>query len=326
VFPKGNSDEWQAAVPFDSQATPPTPEEWSNNGNGGIRVSVSSSSASTTTTAAATTVSVFTGERNVSAGQSLQFRFSLMITPTRPLNLTKHWGERHYQAAGPANYTAIADGGATILVEHQGNVINPWINYPYATNQLMRQASEACHASGLKFKIYNTIRELSYKAREIWAMRQLQETYVTGPDPHADGVGAPWLQEHLGGNYQVAWSNKMVQPIDQGADLWWSQQEDHAIMVNAMTRWNNYYVQGNLQMQKDFGFDGVYLDEIAFDRVTMLRTKAVLAGVDGSIDHHCHIGAFCTSCAANYMELYPFIDSLWYGEGFDYDDATPDYW
>jgi hypothetical protein len=26
------------------------------------------------------------------------------------------------------------------------------------------------------------------------------------------------------------------------------------------------------------------------------------------------------------MELYPFIDSLWYGEGFDYDNATPDYW
>jgi hypothetical protein len=107
--------------------------------------------------------------------------------------------------------------------------------------------------------------------------------------------------------------------------MWWSQQEDHAIRVNAMTRWNNYYVQGNLQMQKDFDFDGIYLDEIAYDRVTMLRTKAVL-GDKGLIDHHCDIGAFCKSCAANYMELYPFIDSLWYGEGFNYDEATPDYW
>ena len=134
--------------------------------------------------------------------------------------------------------------------------------------------------------------------------------YVSGPSPQADGTGSPWLQEHLGGDYQVAWSNVMTQPIDQGTDLWWSQQEDHAIKVNAMTRWNNYYVQGNQQMQKDFDFDGIYLDEIAYDRVTMLRTKAVLG--DGLIDHHCNIGAFCSSCAANYMELYPFIDTLWY--------------
>ena len=48
----------------------------------------------------------------------------------------------------------------------------------------------------------------------------------------------------------TAWHgpNVMAQPIDQGADLWWSRQEDHAIMVKVMTRWNNYYVQGNLQM------------------------------------------------------------------------------
>ena len=166
VFPKGESDEWQAAVPFDDKLTPPTPESWSNNGTGGIRVLPNG------------TASVFTGERSLVAGESLVFRFSIMVTPTRPLNLTKHWGERHYQAYGPTNYTAVAEGGATILVEHQGNVINPWINYPYATNQLMAHASKLSHAAGLKFKIYNTMRELSYKAKEIWAMRSLEETYV----------------------------------------------------------------------------------------------------------------------------------------------------
>jgi len=313
VFPKGESDEWQAAVPFDSKSTPPTPEEWSNSGTGGILVSRGGS------------VTVYTGKRNVPAGESLVFRFSLLITPTRPLNLTKHFRERHYQSAGPVNYTTIAAGGATIVNVHQGNVLNPWINYPYATNTLMAQASKACHAAGMRFKIYNTMRELSYKAKEMWAMRSLNETYVNGPEPQADGVGSPWLQEHLQGDYQVAWSNAMEQPIDQGSDMWWSQQEDHAVKVKALSRWNNYYVQGNLQMQKDFNFDGVYLDEIAYDRITMLRTKAVL-GEKGLIDHHCDIGAFCTSCAANYMELYPFIDSLWYGEGFNYEEATPDYW
>lgn len=53
-----------------------------------------------------------------------------MVTPTRPLNLSKHWGERYFQAGGPVDYKAVAEGGATVLNMHQGNVINPWINYP----------------------------------------------------------------------------------------------------------------------------------------------------------------------------------------------------
>ena len=42
------------------------------------------------------------------------------------------------------------------------------INYPYATNQLMAAAADACHTNGMKFKIYNTMRELSNRCREIW--------------------------------------------------------------------------------------------------------------------------------------------------------------
>jgi hypothetical protein len=307
VFPKGADDEWAAGVPYDSKVAPPTPEVWSNNGTGGIRIQGNASRARSKGSSASsvTSASIFTGERDVAAGASLVFRFSLMITPTRPLNLTKHWSERHFQGAGPTNYTAIAEGGATILVEHQGNVINPWINYPYLTNRLMKNTAAATHALGLKFKIYNTMRELSYKAREIWAMRSLNETFVTNPNPTqgVNGVGAPWLQEHLEGDYSVAWStNKMTQPIDQSSDLWWGPQDDHAIQVKALSRWNNYYVQGNQQLQTDTNFDGIYLDEIAYDRVTMLRTKAVL-GAERLIDHHCNSGAFCNSCAANYMEV-----------------------
>ena len=41
-------------------------------------------------------------------------------------------------------------------------------------------------------------------------------------------------------------------------------------------------------MQRDFNYDGIYLDEIAYDRVTIMRTKAVLG--DCLLDHHCDIG------------------------------------
>jgi hypothetical protein len=67
------------------------------------------------------------------------------------------------------------------------------------------------------------------------------------------------------------------------------------------------------------------LDEIAYDRVTMLRTRKML-GNSGVIDHHSDCGGFTRSPAMNYMELYPFINRLWYGEGFFYDTPKADYW
>ena len=178
----------------------------------------------------------------------------------------------------------------------------------------------------MKFKIYNTMRELSNRCDEIWAMRAFAETYVTS-DPAASGhvplpgVGADWLQEHVESDFLVAWSNPVVN-VYPGADPkishlglpTWSNhvfEQDAAIKVKAMSRWNNYYVEGLRQMMADFSFDGLYLDEIAYDRVTMRRSKHVL-GPEGLIDHHSDQKGFTLSPAMNYLELYPFIDSLWY--------------
>ena len=93
----------------------------------------------------------------------------------------------------------------------------------------------------------------------------------------------------------------------------------------AIARWNNYYIAGLRQVMRDYNASGIYLDEIAYDRTTMLRARKVL-GDSGKIDHHAHISAFSASSATNYMELYPFINRLWYGEGFDYDTPRPDNW
>jgi hypothetical protein len=92
MFLKGEEDLWQAAVPFDSQDTPPNPTSWSNAGAGGIEVFLNG------------TAVAFTAPRALAAGAALRFRFSIMATPVRPLDLPKHWGERYAQLGGPANY------------------------------------------------------------------------------------------------------------------------------------------------------------------------------------------------------------------------------
>ena len=40
-----------------------------------------------------------------------------------------------------------------------------------------------------------------------------------------------------------------------------------------MNRWHNYYVEGMNWLVDNIGIDGIYLDDVAFDRVTMKRVK-----------------------------------------------------
>ena len=124
---------WQAAVPFDSRQTPPPPPSWDAAGGGGITLRNNG------------TVRAYTGAQNASSGSNggapLVLRWSLLVTPTRPVDLPKHFKERYAQLSGPSNYSFLAANGATVVNMHQGNGINPWINYPYKTKSLMADAS-----------------------------------------------------------------------------------------------------------------------------------------------------------------------------------------
>jgi hypothetical protein len=124
-----------------------------------------------------------------------------------------------------------------------------------------------CAPAGLKVKIYNTVRELSDHAYELFALRSLgSEIYTPGP-----GGGFSWLQEHVGDNYIPAW--------------FVPELKDAALINSGMSRWHNYYVEGMNWLVQNVGIDGIYLDDVAFDRVTMKRIKRVLTA-GGHPGHH----------------------------------------
>jgi len=313
TFLKGRDPLWQAGVPYDSRKSPVPPSSWSNNGRGGARLHQNGTFEAYTALSAS---SLPPDSDDTAPRSQLELLFSQVITPVRPLNLTRHWEQRWvqigYPTANDANFSYLAEQGATIVNLHQGTTANPWINYPYLTTPLLKKAAASCHEHSMKFSVYNTMRELSNRCLELWAMLQFNETYVPG-----EQGGADWLQEHISGSdftYSPAWSTPLA-----------NYQQDAAIRVRALSRWNNYYAAGLNQMKREYQVDGIYLDEIAYDRLTMLRARAVL-GEGGVIDHHSDRGGFCYSPALNYMELYPFIDRLWYGEGFKYATSSPDYW
>jgi hypothetical protein len=278
------------------------PSSWGNDNKGGVKIADDGK---------AVLVNNYSGERNLKKGEELYYNFTLLITPFHTINTDFQWATRFYHSYKPID--TIKEAGATLINIHHATSINPNINYPFIAWHKMKAYDDSAHAAGLKVKIYNTIRELSNHAYETFALRSLgHEIYSPGK-----GGGFSWLQEHVGDDYIAAW---FVPEI-----------KDAAIINSGMNRWHNYYVEGMNWLTQNVGIDGIYLDDVAFDRVTMKRVKRVLTkdGHPGIIDLH-SANQYNKSDGFNnsanlYMEHFPYLNRLWFGEYFDYEKNDPDF-
>ncbi len=278
------------------------PASWGNDGKGGISIKQ---------TPDAELVNNYSGAREMKKGDTLYYDFNLMITPFHPINTEQQWALRFYHHYN--NVDSIKATGATVINIHHATPINPYINYPFIAHDAMKSYVDSAHRLGLKVKIYNTVRELSNSAYEIFPLRSLgHEIYSTGK-----GGGYAWLQEHLGGDYIAAWYVPEI--------------HDAAVVNSGMSRWHNYYVEGMNWLVNNVGIDGIYLDDVAYDRTTMKRIKRVLTqnGHPGIIDLHSanqynKRDGFNNS-ANLYMDHFPYLNRLWFGEYFDYAHNGPDF-
>lgn len=278
------------------------PASWGNNGNGGITITENNGTVIVTS---------FSGSRKLKKGEILCFNFTLLTTPFHTIDTEFQWENRFFHAYKPVD--SVKAAGATIVNVHHATDINPYINYPFIMHKEMKSYIDEAHSSGLKVKIYNTVRELSNSAYEIFPLRSLgHEIFSSG-----NGGGFSWLQEHLGSDYIAAWFVPKI--------------KDAAVINSGMSRWHNYYVEGMNWLINNVGIDGIYLDDVAFDRVTMKRIKRVLTqnGHPGIIDLHSanqynKRDGFINS-AVLYMEHFPYLNRLWFGEYFDYENNSPDF-
>lgn len=278
------------------------PGSWYNRGRGGCRFSLEG---------AAYQVRCFSGARTVAAGESLYFNLRLAITPFRPITPAAQFSTRFYHGYVPLDTVAAA--GATVINVHHATPVNPWINYPFLTPDTMRAYVAAAHRRGMRVKLYYTVRELTTRAPELWALRSLgHEVYAAGP-----GGGYSWLQEHLGGDYIAAW--------------FVPELKDAAIVTSGVSRWHNFYVEGLDWLARNIELDGLYIDDVAFDRTTMKRVRKALdrhrpaALIDLHSANQFNPNDGWASSANLYLEHFPYLDRIWFGEYFDY-DSPPDYW
>jgi hypothetical protein len=279
------------------------PVSWCNNGKGGITI--------VETGKDSVLVTAYSGKRMIKKGDTLHFYFNLLITPFKTLDTAKQWNHRFFHRFKPLS--EIKNRGANTVNVHHATEINPFINYPFMRPKEMKAYIDEAHRMGMKVKIYYTVRELSNIAPEIFALRSLGDEILS----YGPGGGYAWLQEHLGGNYIAGW--------------FVPRYKDAAVINSGVSRWHNYYLEGLNWLVKNVGIDGIYIDDVAFDRTVMKRVRKILdrGGKGKLIDLHSANqynprDGFANS-ANLYLEHFPYIDRLWFGEYFDY-DSDPDFW
>ena len=273
------------------------PASWYNDGKGGIRLDRQGGKG--------TLISAYSGPREVRKGDRLYYYFNILVTPFRTMDTARHFKERFYHRYDFIDN--VAGFGANVVNVHHATAINPYINYPFLRAEEMKAYIDGAHAKGMKVKIYNTVRELSNSCAELFALRSLgDEIFSEGP-----GGGYSWLQEHLDQDYIAAWFAYNV--------------KDAAILNKGVSRWHNYYMEGIDWLVKNVGIDGLYIDDLAFDRTTMKRVRKILDRTNPGalIDLHSANQYNTRDGFANsanlYLEHMPYVDRLWFGEYFDYD-------
>jgi hypothetical protein len=296
--------------------------DWSNEGKGGCNV-VSSETE--------TAVCAFVGAKLLKKNDEMVLNFGLLITPFKILD-DKHWNERYYHADN--NPVTAAKNGATIMNIHHANIYNPFINYPFLSGDTLKSIIEKANKLNIRTKLYYTVRELSTNACELWALRHLNDevysrtnslaladgSQKTDPNSIYGMTGHSWLFEHLRVNYDPAWHDPSV-----GAD------GDMSIRTQGLSRWHNYYIEGLNFLIRKYGVRGLYLDGVGYDREIMKRMRKTMDRAADSCLMDFHSGnAFepaygLNSPANDCMEVFPYVNSLWLGEGYDY-NSKPDYW
>ncbi len=302
------------------------PQSWGNQNRGGIIIEEQANEV---------LMSAYSGSRSMERGDVLNYNFNMLITPVKPLNMQVHATERFYHSNSDLSSEYISEAskaGATAINIHHKKEIYPFINYPYYDESLadLKAFSQQAQDKGLDMRLYYTTRELTVKIPELWALHSLNgEVIYDGPGKdartliHSKGPHK-WLVDNMRSNFIPAWYNAFNEGKYKG-DM------DLSVITTPDSRWNNYYLQGLDWMIHNIDLMGVYIDDSALDRTTLQRARRILDS-DGkqrlidihSWNHNNEWAGFANSLHI-YLELLPYVDKCWIGEGFSANN-TNDFW
>lgn len=305
------------------------PKSWGNEGRGGVDILPGEGER--------VTARAYGGPRTLKPGAALDFICELYVTPFRPLDTEKQWAVR-FTHVGGMDRRVVDDAVATADARHGPNVVNvhhasfyaPYINYPYSDDSFaaFRELVKRAHAKDVKLRVYYTTREITQNMAELFPLHAFNgEVILPGPGPAARTLLHPkgphaWLTENLRGDFVPAWEAQVGAPY---ADL------DLSVITTPDSRWSNFYLEGLRWLVEKSDLDGMYIDDTALDATSLRRARRILDSRPGRLmDLHSwnHFNAWAgfANNLTIYMEILPYLDRLWLGEGFEANAAAPDFW
>ena len=302
------------------------PPSWGNEGKGGVDVTQKNGEV---------VINAYSGRREIKEGESLNYNFELLITPFKVIDRKIKFGDRYFHGGGTNTSLKIGmtkKEGANILNIHHAEDIYPFINYPYLDANVpeLKQLVANAHNENIRVKVYYTTREFTKNLPEFWALNSLNgEVIFPGPGNKSKTVINPdgpkeWFIKNLREKYIPAWFNIVKEGKFKG-------ETDLSVISTPDSRLNNFYVAGLDWMVQNIGIDGVYIDDSALDRYTLQRARKIIDHYrpEGRMDlhswNHFNKWAGFANCLNLYMDLLPYFDLVWIGEGRDYNRA-PDHW
>ncbi len=293
---------------------------WDNNGRGGIGVRVKN---------CYTNICAYTGEFEFKKGEIRTFNVELHFTPFKQIDYKKTFGVRYSHSNDLRDEYKEIDratkNGLNYVTFHQGNMIMPFINYPFYEVDRLKKAVSYAREKGIGIKLYYTEREHSNHMAETFVYKALGDEIILRKQgvSHSWQKEKPqWLVDNFGADIIPGWFVK----YKHGK---YKNDHDISFIVRPDTRLDNYYIEGLNWLVENVGIKGIYIDDTSLDRTTLERAKKILDKTDGLIDMHMwnheEPRAGDVSCLNLYAELLPFLDSIWLGEGFFYKKYSPEY-
>lgn len=293
---------------------------WDNNGKGGIKAEKENGS---------THIFAYTGEFDFKQGETRNFIFEMHITPLKPIDYKKAFSVRYHHNNSLTDEINDIDtaerNGLSHVIFHQGNMIMPFINYPFYEVDRLKNAVSYAGKKGIGIKLYYTEREHSNHMAETFVYKALGDEIILrkkGVSHSWQKEKPQWLIDNFGEDIIPGWFVK----YKHGK---YKNDHDISFIVRPDTRLDNYYVEGLNWLVDNVGIKGIYIDDTSLDRTTLERAKKVLQKTDGLIDMHMwnheEVRAGDVSCMNLYTEIIPFLDSVWLGEGFFYKKYSPEY-
>ena len=228
------------------------------------------------------------------------------MTPFHAIDTDWQWDHRFYHRFAPLD--TIVAAGANVINVHHATPINPYINYPF----IAHRRDEGVHR--LRAPARARREDLRHRARALEPrVRDRSRCAASGTRStrRARAAGTRGCRSTCATTTSPAW--------------FVPELKDAAVLNGGMSRWLNYYVEGINWLVRNVGIDGLYLDDVAFDRTTMKRVKRMLVqeGRPGIVDLHSanqynERDGYINS-AMLYLEHFPYLNRLWFGEYFDYE-------